>query len=641
MKNTTLTLIAFFALTCQSIFAQKNIDPLPEDIALAKKLKEKYAKDNVAILSGTETISFGINQKKDNVTVNHSIKEQLMNIGHRADIRKYAFYDSTSEISEMDIKYRNNKSAQFYPKDEFYHSDDLFYNDYRVKYFNIDFPVQGYTYHFDMNQKFKDVKYFTSVYFNDEYPIVKKEFRITVPDWLQLEIKEFNLEGYQIKKDVKQNPKTKSTVYTYTVENVAATAKEDSAPGPSHVYPHILLIAHSFKTSGKEVTLFNSTTDLYKWYKSLVDGIEEKPELLKAKVKELTANAKTDEEKIKNIYYWVQDNIRYIAFEDGLAGFRPDAAHNVFQKRYGDCKGMANLTKQMLKIAGYDARLTWIGTKRIAYDYTIPSLSVDNHMICSLMLNGKRYFLDGTEKFNSFGEYAERIQGKQVLIEDGDKFIVDKVPVADPGFNKEVFNCTFRIDNEALTGTVTNTYTGESRASFLYSYNNIKNDKKDNALQYYLSKGDKNFLVSNIITSDLANRDKNLSIEYNTTIKNKVSSFENEMYVDLDYFEEFSNLEFTERKLDYEFDFKKDYESTITLEVPQGYKVTKLPDPLKVDNGDYSINLSYEQQGNNILYKKRFIVKNGSIKANDFKNWNQTIKSLKKIYNEQITLTKL
>ena len=77
---------------------------------------------------------------------------------------------------------------------------------------------------------------------------------------------------------------------------------------------------------------------------------------------------------------------------------------------------MANLLKAMLIEAGFDARLTWIGTKRIAYDYSTPSLAVDNHMICSLVKDGEIIFLDGTEKFNSLGEYANRIQGKQVQL---------------------------------------------------------------------------------------------------------------------------------------------------------------------------------------------------------------------------------
>lgn len=80
-------------------------------------------------------------------------------------------------------------------------------------------------------------------------------------------------------------------------------------------------------------------------------------------------------EKIEAVFYWVQDNIRYIAFENGIMGFKPEAASKVYQNRYGDCKGMANLLKEMLKICGYDARLTWIGTNDIPYDYKTASLA--------------------------------------------------------------------------------------------------------------------------------------------------------------------------------------------------------------------------------------------------------------------------
>jgi len=637
-KKISCFLLLFFLV--QQSFSQKNIDPTTEDIVLAKKIREKHSKSDVAILSSSENISFGLNAREGKVTVIQNIKENLMNITHRVDIQKFEFYDSESEIEDFNLKFRNDKKANFLVNDEFYKSDDLFYNDARVKYMNVDFPVQGYSYNYELNKKYKDVKYFTTIYFNDEYPIVKKEIKITVPSWLELEVKEFNFNGYEIKKDKKTDPKSNNTVYTYTLENVTPSVNEKAAPGPSYIYPHVLLIAKSYTKDDKKTTLFNSTADLYKWYKSLVNMMKENPALLKDKVKELTEKAKTDEEKIKNIYYWVQDNIRYIAFEDGIAGFKPDESQNVFQKRYGDCKGMANLTRQMLKEAGFDARLTWIGTKRIAYDYTIPSLSIDNHMICTLFYNGKKYFLDGTEKYNSFGEYAERIQGKDVLIENGDDFIVEKVPTSDANANTETLTTNLRIENEALIGKTTSTFTGESRASFLYSYNTIKNNNKEEALQNYLTDGDKNLSISAISTSDLTNRDNKLSISNDIKIDNKVSSFDNVIYIDLDYKKEFGHLLFKDRKNDFEFPHKENYDALIKLEIPAGYKVTKLPESISIQKADYKITVSYEQAGNEILYKKRFTFTNGVIKAADLTEWNSFIEKLNKLYKEQITLTK-
>ena len=96
------------------------------------------------------------------------------------------------------MKFRNDKKANFLVKDEFYKSDDLFYNDARVKYMTVDFPVQGYSYNYELNKKYKDVKYFTTIYFNDEYPVIEKEIIITIPKWFTLEIKEFNFNGFDI-----------------------------------------------------------------------------------------------------------------------------------------------------------------------------------------------------------------------------------------------------------------------------------------------------------------------------------------------------------------------------------------------------------------------------------------------------------
>jgi hypothetical protein len=632
-----LTLLVAFSVATAS--AQKNIDPTPEDVVLAKKIRTTYDKDDVAVLESNENISFELNKNESKVVVNHSIKELLMNINHRANIQKYEFYDSESKIETFNLKFRNDKNTNNYVADEFYKDKDLFYNDARVKYMAVNFPIQGYTYNYELEKKYEDVKYFTSLYFNDEFPVIKKQIVVTIPEWLNVELKEFNFEGTNVTKSQTKDSKN-NTVFTYTLNNVPALYKEEAAPGRSYIYPHILIIAKSYKLKGKDITLFDSTADLYKWYKSLVDLMKDDTSVLKSKVAELTATAKTDEEKIKNIYYWVQDNIRYIAFEDGIAGFKPDESNHVFENRYGDCKGMANLIKQMLKLAGFDARLTWIGTKHIAYDYKTPSLAVDNHMICTLFYKGKKYFLDGTEKFNSYGEYAERIQNKEVMIEDGDKFLIDKVPIATNESNKEIFKANLTIENEKLQGTCSKSYVGESRAQLLYVYNNFKSDKKSETLENYLSKSDKNTHVTDIKTSDLKNRDAKLTIDYSVSVENKVSSFDNEMYVDLEYMNEFKSFELKDRKTDYQFDFKKNYESLVTLTIPTGYKVTKMPTDLMVKENNFDIAITFQKTDKEIIYKKTFIFKNGEIKASEMTQWNAFIKNLIANYNQQITFSK-
>ena len=623
-------------------YGQKKIEPDAYDIAKAKKLKELFDhdEDEVALEESIDYVSFAFDSRNEKVTVNHDVKEKMISMVSRADIQKYSFYDGQSTIEEFNILYKNNKNAGFYIKDEAYKSDDLFHVDSRVKFTHIDFPLQGYRYGTHLLKTYKDIKYFTKLYFNDSYPIAKKVISVEIPDWLNLELKELNFEGYDITKTIKPNSKNKSKIHTYTFKNAPAMHKVSNAPGPTYVYPHLLILAKSYTQKGETKPIFNSTQDLYNWYKSLVNSLENDNTDLKSKVAELTKDTSTDEEKIKNIYYWVQDNIRYIAFEDGIAGFKPDEASSVFNKKYGDCKGMANLTKQMLIEAGFDARLTWIGTKHIAYDYSTPNLSVDNHMICSLFIDDEVVFLDGTEKFNAFGEYADRIQGKQVLIEDKEAFILKHVPTSEAAFNKEYHNYQLHLDNETLIGNVTNEFHGESRSGLLYYFDQLKTDKKDEFLESYLSQTDSNRKVSNIVTSDLSNRELSVSIAHDLTVKNAVSTFDNSIYIDLDLNKEFSGYELEDRDVDYIFSSKKHLESTTELKIPEGYSVTHVPNDLEVSSDNYDLSVSFKNENNTLIYKKRFQIKNAKIETKDFEEWNSFIKDLNTLYQEQIILTK-
>ncbi len=632
-------LIALMAVNWAS--AQKDIDPTPQDVETAQKIRAQYAKDDVAVLESTDMIGFGRNGDAGKVTVSHRVREKLMNIGHRADIKKYEFYDSASRIDQIFVQYRNNKKAGFAVRDEIYHTDDLFYHDARVKYIDVDFPVQGYTYQYTLEKTYADVKYFTALYFNDEFPVLHKKIEITVPDWLEVELKEFNFDGFPIEKSTRRLESERATVYTFEASDLAAFHKEAQSPGKSHLYPHLLVLAKSFQNNGKETVLFRSAADLYKWYKSLVDAMTDDPEVFRSKVAELTAGATSDEEKIKNIYYWVQDNIRYIAFEDGIAGFKPDESQHVFQKRYGDCKGMANLIRQMLLVAGFDARLTWIGTKHLSYDYTTPSLAVDNHMICTVFHKGKTYFLDGTEKYSALGVNAERIQGKEVMIENGEAFIIARIPTGTANSNAETFNAQLTIENEKLTGTCRRTYAGESCAEFLYGYHQFKTDMKERALERYLSRADKNIGIQKVTTSALFERDKPLKIDYAVSVDNKVSSFGDEMYLDVNILREFRHLELRDRKTDYQFDYKTHYSGSVSVTLPAGYKVVKLPADFSVSGSGYQLDVRFTATPGAIVCTKSFAMRDGVIRAAEMPQWNAAIKALNELYNQQIILHKI
>ena len=631
-------ILILFLLSLCFCYSQKNA-PSPEDISKATALKETYPDEDLVVTNSYQEISFGFNSKLKKVTVNTTDKETLLNISSRADIQKACFYSGESQISQFIVRDKKGRKVKNYIKDQGYVSEGLFHNDTRVKFTNISFPLKGYSFTTFVETNYFDIKYFPQLFFSDIYPIQHKEVKIVIPNWLNVELKEINFKSYRIEKEIIEGDDEK--IYTYTVKDIPATFKEKNVPGPTHLYPHILFLAKSHDKNGTSERIFESTQDLYRWYKTLTSDLTYDKKLIADKVKAITSPYKDDNEQIKAIYYWAQDNIRYIAFEDGIAGFKPDRADHVFNKKYGDCKGMANLLKAMLIEAGFDARLTWIGTKRIAYDYSTPSLAVDNHMICSLVKDGEIIFLDGTEKFNSLGEYANRIQGKQVLIENGENYLLETVPEVRADFNKNTNHYELKIEDGALTGTAKKIFTGESRSGMLYFLNNgMKNNEKEDFLDYYLSKGNDNVIVSNITSSSFENRDIPLEFSYGIKIENAVSNFDNQIFIDLEIDREFYNFTIKERDFDYMFRYKKHIESTTTLAIPENYKILEIPDNLSLKTEGYEFNITFESTDSEITYKKSFSINQDVIKTLDFDDWNNIIEKISDVYNQQIILNK-
>jgi hypothetical protein len=97
------------------------------------------------------------------------------------------------------------------------------------------------------------------------------------------------------------------------------------------------------------------------------------------------------------------------------------------------------------------------------------------------------FFLDATEKYIGLGEYAERIQGRQVLIEDGSHYILDTIPTASFEQNTITKKSMLRIDSSNITGSVSLNAQGESKEYLHFGVNSIASDKRQVTLQNYLS----------------------------------------------------------------------------------------------------------------------------------------------------------
>ena len=622
--------------------SQLLIGQQPDYTSSISAFKSKYPKADLVAVSAKEEFSFAIDKSKGDakVTAVGTTTQNLVPLKDYASNVDGLFYDDESSIENVKASSARNKSIKIAQQCSDYESEGIFYSDAKVCLVKVPLELKGVPVSYSYDKKYSDVKYLTSVYFHESIPQEEKTIVFNVPSWLEVEFREFNFDGYAIAKE-KKTDQPGITTYIYRLKDIQPVQREYNSPNMAKSFPHVIVVSKSFTDNNQKHVLFESVKDLYAWYNSLAKQVNNNPDDLKPIVTQLTHDKKTDVEKIESMYYWVQEKVRYIAFENGIMGFRPEAAQNVLKNKYGDCKGKANLITQMLKVAGYDARLTWIGTSDLPYDYSLPSLAVDNHMICTLILNGKRYYLDGTEESMAFNDYAHRIQGKQVLIQDGDNYILDKVPEFNAEHNKVDKVMKLKLDNNELKGTVATTYNGEARNMLVSVYHSLRSENKQNALENFLRMSDPNIVVTNIQNPDWENRQKPASVTYDIIAKNQVTKAGNELYVIMDWEKQMSQLEFdTTRKTDYELDHKYYLVSRTEFTIPDGYKVDYRPDAFTKTEPDYSFDGSYVVQGNTLVYSKKLVVNNVIIRRKDFSKWNEFVKAINKFYNDQVVLVK-
>lgn len=543
------------------------------------------------------------------------------------------FFDHESKIEKVKIK--GIKGS--FPRYEMYQRKGVFYSDTKVCYFELPFSRKNEVAQVSFEKVYENIHSFYTIPLAEPQFIKKKTVKLIVPDWLTVDLTELNF-GNNIQKSIEKNTKDNTTIYTYNIEDQDKMIDEPGMPGYTYIYPYVLVVPKRSVINNKETAYFESFDHLYKWYRDINLLLDNNEDIIREKAKEITQENESEEEKIKALLSWVQNNIRYLAFEYGIEGFKPDEAHEVLRKKYGDCKGMSNLLKSLLKAEGFDARLAWVGTKEVAFDLSVP-LPLADHMICILQWKGKKYYLDPTVRFMTLGEYPQWIQGKTVLIENGPDYIMEQIPSLLPLMNTDSLFSAFTIDGNVLTGKSINVYKGESKQLIMSAIQATETNEQHDALKQFLERGRINDKIEDIQISSAGSP---IEISYRETRKSDIKNIDGELYINLNICQDFidTKIDTSRRRNDYLLPYKDHIVRESSLVIPSGYEVLGLPPEFRIEKKDYSFLISYTINNEKISYHKEITIFDHWIKKQNFAVWNSDIDALKKAYHEQIVLKK-
>ncbi len=271
--------------------------------------------------------------------------------------------------------------------------------------------------------------YFGELYFEYNEPIQRLYSRLLVPDGLNLKFS-----YYGIKHEPAVRKMQSTTEYVWESSQVKALLFEDNTP--------------SWYNPSRRVTItdFDSWGDLVDWI--LPDYTVTMEE--KAKVSNQLSGivtAKTTESRITEVIRFVQDHIRYLAFESGMSAYVPHKPLQVLSNRYGDCKDKSILLCTILQSMDIDAAPVFVNTSGLQYQKGLqPSIIYFNHCIIQINFKGSIYFIDPTisDQGGMFGSINVPDFGSGLVIKEGTN---DLVTISGDAPGKQIITSIFKLDS--------------------------------------------------------------------------------------------------------------------------------------------------------------------------------------------------
>jgi transglutaminase-like putative cysteine protease len=637
LLNKHLLYITFFASFVLTSSAQKSLQDY-------KKLYPDY---NELILNEVQSYDISIKDKKLKIIQDNHYESMLLSQNgiqntkesfSYSDLIKLKSYDAYTIINDngkekkIKVTQTNEKQSQ---------QSSVFYNDVMERQLTFPNLETGAKKVYDYQTEFIDPYLLQRFIFGNNLPIQYSSLEVKTDKNISIDFKIFNDPKNTIA--FSKTEKKGKWIYKWTLTDIKPVKYEDNSPGYLYLVPHIAFYIKEYQVDNKPVEVLGTINQLFGYYKGFVKDLNKDDNAdLKALSLEITKDKKTDSDKIKSIFYWVKENIKYIAFENGYEGFIPREATLVFQRKFGDCKDMASIISCMAKYANVsNVTLAWIGTRSIPYSYDeLPTPAVDNHMIAIFKNNDEYIFLDGTDKQTRYGIPTAFIQGKEAMFSENGTYKIIKVPIvpADKNEIKEVVNIS--IAKNKLIGSGKVSRTGYDRSHTLMQIGDATNKTRLERIKSLVIKGNNKFNLEEYTEENVTDRDKPYTINYKFDLDNYIVKVDKEVYINLFLDKYLDKIVIDQnRTFPFEFEYLTKFNTQYILEIPKNYKIKYLPKNFDLDNDYVKANFTYTVK-NNLLYlnielsqKKLLLI------SSDFAAWNETIKKLKTNYNENLILS--
>ncbi len=569
------------------------------------------------------------------VTVENYAVRILTREGRRNAIATAFYLVSAGKVRSIEAwLIRPNGTTKEYDKntvvDVISDPDDV-YNEGRVKIISgIDDADAGYVFGYTIVSEERPL-YFQEKWFSqDDLPTMLSRYTLNLPAGWKASSLTFN--HAEIK------PQVNGTNYVWELRNLPHIKSEPLSPSVNNLVPWLAINYQPENDSQAVSKAFADWIDVSRWETGLYDPQVIIDDAVAGKARELTANAKTEFEKIRAIGRYVQD-LQYISIDIGVGygnGIRPRPSNLVMSRGYGDCKDKANLMRAMLRVLKIEAypiaifsgdptfvRPEWASPGQ--FNHCIIAVRVSSETNAPTIINheklGRLLIFDATDPYTPVGDLPDHLQGSLAMIIAGENGGLTRMPVTPPETDLLERKIEVSLNEQGeIKGKIKEIALGQTSTMFRSEFRSLSSSDYRKAIEGWLTRGATGAQLVDMKTAD-RHADAGFDLDVDFVASRYGQLMQNRLLVFKPVIVGRRNgLFLTEEKRSHPVMlFSQAMKETVVFNLPNGFVVDEMPDAVNLETPFGKYTTSYEVKENKLYFTRHLTTTRTTIPVENYK----------------------
>jgi tetratricopeptide (TPR) repeat protein len=400
-------------------------------------------------------------------------------------------------------------------------------------------------------------------------------------------------------------------VHTFLAEKVPPLVNEPQSPPPFDTLRRV------------SVSTVPNWDEYVRWERALLsDAFQQSPEIHDLALR-LTADAKTPREKLDKLLAYTQQEVRYqMDYETTIAGVKPHSCRAVLERGYGDCKDKAVLLTSLAREVGIELHFAVLRTTTVGKVETkVPNQQFNHAIVYVPKQEGfpEGFFIDPTTDGLDVGNLRSDDQGALSLVIDprSDGFQFVPIPYQPPELQYDNHDITIKVKGpESAEATDKITMRGASAESVRRVLRNRAYSEK-----FFEQLGGALFTASTVIDSSGGDKEdifKPLTLSVTVDASNSISAENGQYRLRMPNTFNTMPTALAVRKLPLRLGPYNTSRFHIDVELPKGYRATRLPSDFQVKDRCVTIERRATVSGQRVRIELSFVKRCAEISPEDY-----------------------